>query len=597
LSRISPTPACDTSLTNATWSTDEQVLVMAWRRVQYGAFGPELAGSYVSADANFTTSVALGDVDGDGDLDLIAGNWGQASRLYLNNGTADPFSGVSGSDISADTHETRSVVLGDVDGDGDLDLVAGNNSQANRLYLNNGTADPFSGVSGSDISADTQDTSSVTLADVDGDGDLDLLAGNWSQANRLYLNNGTADPFSGVSGSDVSADTHETMSLALGDVDGDGDLDVVAGNNGGENRLYLNNGTADPFSGVSGSDISADTHNTYSLALGDVDGNGDLDLVAGNWGQANRLYLNNGTASPFSGVSGSDISADAHSTTSVTLRDVDKDGDLDLVAGNYSQVNRLYLNNGTASPFSGVSGSDISADTQNTWSVALGDVDENGDLDPVAGNYSQVNRLYRRALYHTGQGQAGSLRVDTETANIVRGTLTPTAELPTNTSVTYWLSNNGGAQWFIVQPDVTFVFPTVGIDLRWRAELHSLSLVRTPRIDQIVITGNQAPVADAGSDQNVKANALVTLDGSGSSDPDGDLPLTYHWTQTGGQAVTLSNPAVVAPTFTAPPDLAVLTFSLTVTDSLGLSDPTPDELFVTIQSSRIYLPLVVRQGE
>ena len=113
--------------------------------------------------------------------------------------------------------------------------------------------------------------------------------------------------------------------------------------------------------------------------------------------------------------------------------------------------------------------------------------------------------------------------------------------------------------------------------------------------DVVVITViNLAPVADAGSDQNVDINVLVTLDGSGSSDPDGNLPLTYYWTQTGGQVVTLSNPEAIAPTFTAPPDPVVLTFTLTVTDSLGLADPTPDEVVVTIQPYRIYLPLVMQ---
>ncbi|KPK78922.1 MAG: hypothetical protein AMJ81_14390, partial [Phycisphaerae bacterium SM23_33] len=349
-------------------------------------------GVDLTSDAHNTHLPALGDVDSDGDLDLVAGNYGQANRLYLNDGSG---AFAAGSDITSDAHATISVALGDVDGDGDLDLVAGNYNQTNRLYLNNGTSNPFAGVMGSDITSDAHHTWSVALGDVDGDGSLDLVVGNYAgQANRLYLNNGTASPFADVAGSDITADAQWTFSVVLGDVDGDGDLDLVAGNGGQGNRLYLSNGTTDPFAGVIGSNITADAYDTRSLALGDMDGDGDLDLVVGNGGQGNRLYLNNGTADPFAGVTGSDITSDVHDTTSVALGDVNGDGDLDLVAGNGNQPNRLYLNNGTASPFAGVTGTDITSDVHDTTSAALGDVDGDGDLDLVAGNYNQANRLY-----------------------------------------------------------------------------------------------------------------------------------------------------------------------------------------------------------
>jgi hypothetical protein len=104
----------------------------------------------------------------------------------------------------------------------------------------------------------------------------------------------------------------------------------------------------------------------------------------------------------------------------------------------------------------------------------------------------------------------------------------------------------------------------------------------------------QPPVADAGADQTVNTQATVTLDGSGSSDPDADYPLTYYWAQTGSPAVAFT-PNLSVTTFTAPSDPTVLTFTLAVTDSLGLADPTPDTVVVTVQLHRIYLPLVMRR--
>jgi len=107
---------------------------------------------------------------------------------------------------------------------------------------------------------------------------------------------------------------------------------------------------------------------------------------------------------------------------------------------------------------------------------------------------------------------------------------------------------------------------------------------------------NQSPVADAGPDQTVHTDSMVTLDGSGSTDPDASLPLTYQWTQTGGLPVTLSDSTAVKPTFIAPGDPTVLTFTLTVTDSRGASDPTPDEVVITVQRRvlYLYLPLIQR---
>jgi len=106
-------------------------------------------------------------------------------------------------------------------------------------------------------------------------------------------------------------------------------------------------------------------------------------------------------------------------------------------------------------------------------------------------------------------------------------------------------------------------------------------------------TENAAPIANAGTDLQVEPGAAVTLDGSASGDPEGNLPLTYFWQQAGGPAVSFT-PTLSRTMFSAPETPTVLTFTLTVTDSLGLADPTPDTVIITVEPYTIYLPFVLR---
>jgi large repetitive protein len=349
-----------------------------------------------------TTSVVMGDIDGDGDLDLVTGNRGQCmlytctgqqNRLYFNNGSG-AFSDATAGRMPVAIDVTTSLALGDVDGDGALDLVIGNRNQQNRLCRNNGSG-TFTDATASRMPVASESTRATVLGDLDGDGDLDLVIGNydWFQRNRLYLNDGTGT-FTDATASRMPPDSDFTTSLALGDVDDDGDLDLVIGNAfGQQTRLYLNDGTA-TFADATANRMPADSDSTTSLALGDVDGDGDLDLVIGNgFGDQNRLYRNDGTGS-FTDVTGSQMPICTDETSSLALGDLDGDGDLDLMIGNdYSRQNRLYVNNGIGK-FTDATSIRMPLDSDETTSLALGDVDFDGDLDLVIGNTNPHNRLY-----------------------------------------------------------------------------------------------------------------------------------------------------------------------------------------------------------
>jgi hypothetical protein len=105
---------------------------------------------------------------------------------------------------------------------------------------------------------------------------------------------------------------------------------------------------------------------------------------------------------------------------------------------------------------------------------------------------------------------------------------------------------------------------------------------------------NQAPTANAGAPQTVLIKSSVTLNGSASSDPEGQA-LTYGWSQVAGTPVALTNSTSPSPTFTAPGSAmtTTLTFQLVVTDSLGLAS-APAQVVITVKSYPVMVPLVVK---
>jgi predicted nucleotidyltransferase/6-phosphogluconolactonase (cycloisomerase 2 family) len=364
--------------------------------------------------------VAWGDFDNDGDLDILVngtdGTYRQL-RVYKNNGDGsfDPAQiEVGGANGGL---QDGGVAWGDFDNDGDLDvLVSGTQGSAGRLriYKNNGDGSFDSTPINVSSPATGHVNGGVAWGDFDNDGDLDVLANGGEGATtyqlRVYKNNGngTMDPAPiEVAGRDLGL---RLGSVAWGDFDNDGDLDILTnGFRSNHNlRVFKNNGngTFDPTEiDVDGPGFGL---SDGTVAWGDFDQDGDLDILVSGFNGTNRqlrVYKNNGNGT----FDTSQIEVDGLNGglrySDVAWGDFDNDGDLDILVsgsdGSSPQL-RVYMNNGNGT----FDGSQIEVDGLNgglqDGGVAWGDFDNDGDLDILASGYDGANsqlRVYKNSAF------------------------------------------------------------------------------------------------------------------------------------------------------------------------------------------------------
>ncbi len=358
-----------------------------------------LSGPVVEDEAN-SQDVTWGDYDNDGDLDLYVANTGP-NNLYRNLGDGN-FERVTDGDLVTDDQLSTSATWVDYDNDGDVDLFVTNGSMdvraANNLYQNNGDGSFLSADAG-ELTGSRFRSFESAWGDLDNDGDLDVIVANFANPTVVYLNQSDGT-FRSDRQSTISAVANRAFGVSLADYDNDGDLDVFIANFGTNNSLFENQGNA-RFVQIETGDIVQNKGQSATGIWADYDLDGDLDIFVPN-GRENFLYENIGSGT-FTRILGSPLVTNEAFSPGAAWGDYDNDGDPDLYISNIDRPDELYRNIGggefvLVNALSGpASRSDSSSSINCTWA----DYDNDGDLDiyVAKGDFepdsTARNRLYR----------------------------------------------------------------------------------------------------------------------------------------------------------------------------------------------------------
>ncbi len=298
-----------------------------------GAASPTFTAHLVSTSASGPHGLAIADLDGDGDLDLLTASRNDNKiAWYENNGAAEP--SFTTHVISTSAGGAWSVQAADVDGDGDLDVLSASNDD-NKIawYENDGAADPA--FSTHVVSTSAVGAFAVAAVDLDGDGDMDLLSASLvDDTIAWYENDGAADPAFTKRVVTTAADGAADVGVA--DMDGDGDIDIFSASALGDTIVwYENDGAADPS--FTERVVTTSANGAIRVAAADLDGDGDLDLLSASLYDGKvAWYENDGAGDP--SFTTHVITSSAAMPRGVAAGDLDGDGDLDVLTATQESI-------------------------------------------------------------------------------------------------------------------------------------------------------------------------------------------------------------------------------------------------------------------
>ncbi len=337
-------------------------------------------------EAATSANVDAGDLDSDGDLDLVLAkgrHWPLHNRILLNDGSGG-FSSAENLEENAD--RTYTTALADLDGDGDLDITVSNDRpDANRVYLNSGDG-RFSpaGVFGN---ADWA-TRNMALADLNRDGRPDAILANRGSMRRgmprpsaVCLNDG-----SGAFPQCQELPTESATTIVAADFDADGAADLaVPHRDGGRSLVFWGDGSG---SFAQHTVFGLLQSNARAAAAGDMDGDGLPELVIGDEQRGVFVVRNRGRRQLPEALL---VSGPGRAPYSIALADLNRDGSLDIVVGYRQAEGSIFFNDGGGALYRETAWNDGAGAV---YGLALGDFDQDGWIDIAGARSNAANAVW-----------------------------------------------------------------------------------------------------------------------------------------------------------------------------------------------------------
>jgi len=337
----------------------------------------------VTTTADGAQSVYAADVDGDGDTDLMSASLVDNKIAWYENTAGD---GTAWTEhvISTTADGAISVCAADVDGDGDIDLMSASaNDDKIRWYENLTIHRSACFPQQSVITTDAVEPTSVYAADVDGDGDTDLMSASYMNDKIAWYENTDGDG-SAWNTCNVTTTADGASSVYAADVDGDGDIDLMSASYGDDRIAWYEN-TAGNGTAWNTCNVTTSANFAWSVYAADVDGDGDIDLMSASYDDDRIAWYEN-TDGDGSAWNTRNVTTTADGATSVYAADVDGDGDIDLMSASlvddriawYENVNGDGLTWNTCN---------VTTTADSAHSVYAADVDGDGDIDLMSASH------------------------------------------------------------------------------------------------------------------------------------------------------------------------------------------------------------------